>query len=146
MNPGTYIILGGTLEARGGAVLSGNGVTIYLTSDASHPYDGIRINGGSTVSLSAPAAGPYAGVLFFEDRNAPTGYTHYMTGSASTRFEGAVYLPRNEMKYSGGSSGVSPYTVLVADTIEFTGHSYFEDNYSDVSGGSPVKAIPVVVE
>lgn len=146
MSPGIYVLLGGGLIVQGGGTLSGSGVMFYNTFDGAYAYTPLSFSGGSSISLSAPVSGTYKGILFFEDRNAPTGQTHYLTGDATTRFEGSVYLSRNGLKYSGGASGISPCTIIVADTVEFTGNTYFESNYTAITDGSPVKSIAKLVE
>ena len=66
--PGVYVLKNGLNIAAQGAA-SGTGVTFYLTGSNA----GFTINGGGTLSLSAPTSGSYAGVLIYQDRTANVG-------------------------------------------------------------------------
>lgn len=69
MSPGVY---GGTLNVNGQCELIGEGVTIILTGDG-NDYADVDISGGRSVELSAPEAGDnWEGIVFFQDRDAPT--------------------------------------------------------------------------
>jgi hypothetical protein len=69
LSAGAYILMGGGINWGGGATVNGTGVTLYNTSDATHPYGAIQMNNGVTVTLTAPTSGPLSGVLIFQDRN-----------------------------------------------------------------------------
>ena len=52
-----------------------------------------------------------------------------MEGTGTQNVTGAVYFPKETVKYSGGaSSGGAQCTQLVADQINFTGGSTFNSN------------------
>lgn len=127
MNPGTYIIDRGSFEANAKARVTGNGVTIILTSSTGTGYATIKINGGATVSLTAPTADTYAGVVMYQDRNAPIATnTNKLNGGSTTSFTGALYFPRQELQFTGNNSlGGGSCTKIIARTITFTGSSYF---------------------
>jgi hypothetical protein len=44
----------------------------------------------------------------------------------------------------GNSSVSAAYTILVADTIVMKGTTGFDDNYSSLTGGSPIKQVSLV--
>jgi hypothetical protein len=71
LNPGIYYIDGGSLSANGGGTITGTGVTIVLTSSSGKDYATANINGNASISLTAPIAGPTAGLVIFEDPKAP---------------------------------------------------------------------------
>ena len=62
LDPGTYIIDGGSLKSNAGADISGNGVTFYITNGAD-----VRFNGSAHLDLTAPTSGPHEGVLMYGD-------------------------------------------------------------------------------
>ncbi len=66
LNPGIYVINGGTVEFKSGANghsnTGGNGVFFYLTNNAS-----LVIDNGANVNLVAPTSGTYSGTLIFQD-------------------------------------------------------------------------------
>jgi hypothetical protein len=87
--PGTYVLVGGGLSTQDtNSIIQGNGVTFYNTFDSSsnkpayNTYQPININANSSVTLTAPKTGDYAGTLFFDDRNAPSGNPDNYGGEA----------------------------------------------------------------
>ena len=86
LNPGTYIVRGKGFNVLGGSTVTGDGVTIYNTYDATYPYEGVLIGSeGTTADLSAPTTGPLAGVLFFQDRTAdPTKENRFLSEMYAT--------------------------------------------------------------
>ncbi len=125
LNPGTYIIDRGNFKANAGAQITGTDVTIILTSSTGSGYANLDVNGGGTISLSAPTSGAYKGVLFYQDKNAPVVMNaNKINGNSSTNFTGAVYFPKQELEFSGNtSSGGGGCTKIVALYITFTGNS-----------------------
>ena len=129
LNAGTYIVDGSDFIINSGVTVTGTGVTIYLVNGAS-----IKINGGATVDLSAPNGtydavnNPYAGILFFGERDTSVQVNHVIDGSANTNFEGAIYVPTDDIKYAGGAGGLNGCLQVIGWTIEFTGNSDFQSD------------------
>jgi hypothetical protein len=136
---GPYILLGGGLNASGTVSLTGSGVTFYNTFDTTHPFDSISITGNLTMNLSAPASGALAGMLFFEDRNAPTGYTEKFAGNSSSNLTGAMYFPNNEVEYTGNSSAGVQNVAIVADTVSFIGNASLKSDPSVPGAAQQIK-------
>ena len=120
LSPGTYVVKGGDVKINGGAQVHGRGVTIFLTGSAGD-YAQMDINGGAQVDLTAPDAGSYAGVLFFQDRNAPTGGDNKFNGGSAMRLNGALYFPGQQVTFQGNTGNAGGCTRIVADTVTFTG-------------------------
>ncbi|WP_052763688.1 pilus assembly protein TadG-related protein [Microvirga massiliensis] len=120
-SPGLYIIDGGEFVANAGSVLSGSGVTFYLTNGAS-----LQFNGGATINLAAPTEGPYSGLLFFGERDS-TAKGNQVNGNAGSTFDGAIYIPASSVDYSGKAS-VSGCTQIIGKTVTFTGNSEVRAN------------------
>ncbi len=116
-DPGLYVIEGGTLSINANSRVFGEGVTFHLRGGAS-----LAFNGGASIDLTAPATGPYAGLLFFGSRD-DSGVDHTINGSAGSRLAGAVYLPSGSLGYSGNFTGSGGCTQIVARRVEFTGNS-----------------------
>ena len=131
--PGTYIISGGTLKINANAVVSGTGVTFYLTNGAT-----ISFNGNATLNLSAPTSGTYAGLLFYGDRTQPNA-TNTFNGNASSQMTGAIYFPSQQVRFLGSFSGANGCLQVVADTIYYTGTASFRADCS----GSGMQSIAV---
>jgi hypothetical protein len=113
--PGIYYIENG-FEITSTPVLLGNGVMFYIATGQ------LKIAGGANINFSAPTSGPYEGILFFQARNNTSDVT--LTGGSAMNLNGVIYAFAAALDYSGGScTGSPPKTMLVADTIEFGGHS-----------------------
>jgi Flp pilus assembly protein TadG len=115
--PGLYIIEGGNFSVNAGAVLTGSGVTFYFAKGAE-----LKLNGGATIKLAAPATGPYSGLLFFGSRT-DTGTTHQVNGASGSTFDGAIYFPTSGVEYSGRSGSTGGCTQIIGSTVTFTGNS-----------------------
>ncbi len=134
LQPGLYVLSGG-LTINGGATVSGTGVTIFM-SDAIGPSDNISIAGGASVDLTAPLSGPYAGILFYQEATTQPGMTHSLTGGSDQILDGALYFPGQELKFSGGSLTENSPTMIIADTLDFTGSSHLGDLSASSAGSS----------
>jgi len=142
---GTYVLKGGGLSLSGGSVDSGVGVTFYNTAAAGYPYGAINFSGGTAINLTAPTTGAYAGILFYQDPSVGAAAPSTFSGGTSDNLTGALYFPTTALSYSGGSTGTA-YTIIVADSITFSGGTVLNSNYSSLPGGSPVKGSGIVSE
>jgi hypothetical protein len=127
LNPGVYIINGGSFSVDGTSSISGAGVTIVLTGSGSN-YATATINGGAGVTLSAPTSGPTSGIVFLQDRKDASGSASKINGGSNTSITGALYFPSQTLKFSGGSSSASSCTQLIAAQISYLGGAYFNNN------------------
>jgi len=143
---GLYIIDGGGITIDGGATVTGAHVTFYLTGgngSGGNPsnYSGVTINSTATVNLGAPctsSGGDVAGMLFLQDRSITNGQGSSINGSATSTFSGAIYFPTTPLAYAG-STGANMFTLLVSDTLSFLGSSSVGNDFSCLTGGSPIK-------
>jgi hypothetical protein len=138
MNPGVYIIDGGSFSVGGINSLSGTGVTVVLTGSGSN-YATANIANGVAVTLSAPTTGAMAGLVFFADPNSSG--TSTFAGGASETLTGALYLPSQTVNYSNGTASTAACTQLVAWHLQFTGGASFNSNCASAGtkgiGSSP---------
>ncbi len=160
LSSGVYVLLGGGLQLQStSSSIGGSGVTFYNTFDANHAYDDINIPAGATATLSAPNSGSQAGMLFFDDRNAPTGNncaqgtgsknkscSDNYGGNSSSTFQGILYNKNNCINMTGTSAmQQQQYQLLVADCISVQGTSSISNNYSSLPGGvSPLHQLAIV--
>jgi hypothetical protein len=144
---GTYILAGGGMSLQnGGGTTTGSNVTFYNTtgsaagySGANNAYGGISIANGVTATFTAPTTGSLSGILFFQDRSVPIGSAaSTFAGGTSLALTGALYFPTTQLNYSNGASAA--YTILVADTLTFTGGATLNNNYTSLANGSPISA------
>ncbi len=134
---GTYILCGGMI-ANGGVTMNGTGVTFYNTSGTScGSYGPIIFNGNVTANLSAPTSGSLKGILFFQDRTITNGAGSIINGGVNAEFSGALYFPSTSLTYNGGSDAA--YTIIVAKDLTINGTATMNDDYSSLSGGSPIQ-------
>jgi Flp pilus assembly protein TadG len=93
LNPGLYIINGGTLTLGGGDNITASGVTFYLTAGATLEFAN-NVNG----TLSAPTTGPYANMLFYGDSTVTS--QALFAGGASGGFVGSIYFPAAPLTFN----------------------------------------------
>jgi Flp pilus assembly protein TadG len=140
--PGLYVLYGGGLNQSGGGTMNGTGVTFYNTGgDNPYAYKPISISGGSAGKLSAPTSGPLEGILFFQDRSITSSQTNTVSGGSTLALEGVLYFPTTPINFSGGSTGGANYTIVVAQTLTFSGMSTFRANYNSLPEGNPIKRV-----
>ena len=148
LNSGQYILDGGNFSVGGSATVKGSGVTIILTSSkGSSKIGSVSIGNGGAVTLSAMLTGTTAGVVFYQDQNAPTTGSNSFQGSATMAIAGAIYFPRQALSYSGATVGSSTCTQVIAMTIQFAGSAALALNCT----GIPIQSIgastqPTLVE
>jgi hypothetical protein len=137
-NAGTYVLAGGGMSVSTNTTMTGTGVTFYNTTGTGG-YGGISFSGSGTANLSAPTSGPLTGILFFQDRSIPsTGAASSFSGSSGSTFDGAIYFPTTSISFAGNSSA-SGYGIVVANQLTLSGNSSIGNNYSSLTGGSPIK-------
>jgi len=143
LNPGTYYIDGSSFKVNSGAVVTGTGVTIVLTSTtaatAPSTVASVDINGGARLNLTAPTTGTYAGVLFYQDRRANDSGTEKINGNSSSSFQGAVYMPARQVQFTGTTGMSTACLQLVARRVIFSGNSGVSNNCPANSGASSFK-------
>lgn len=116
LNPGVYFI--GGLRINSGGEIAGRNVTLIFPPGAS-----ATIQPDAHVDLTAPIAGPTAGIVMFGDRNMAVGSPFKLGGGSEQKFSGAVYLPKAALSFSGSANADVPCLQIIADTISFSGTS-----------------------
>ncbi|KAA5803456.1 hypothetical protein F1654_06520 [Alkalicaulis satelles] len=125
MEPGVYIVDGGTFRINGSANVIGHGVTIVLTNNAE-----VQMNGNADIHLSAPTSGPYAGLVLWGDRNNAPDTSARLNGTASSGLIGALYFPSQTVDMLGNFSGSQGCTRIVAWRMDLSGNANFESDCS----------------
>ncbi|PPD44191.1 MAG: hypothetical protein CTY15_08115 [Methylocystis sp.] len=118
LSPGEYVISGGPLTVDGGSSFTTNGAGIYLTGVAA----AFTFGQDTTINLTAPTSGPMAGLLIYEDRNAPAGQVHRIRSDNAPTMLGTIYLPKNQLYVETNKevSKASAFTIIVANSIFVT--------------------------
>ena len=147
--PGVYYIANGDLVIRSDNNVScptcvvndtggTTGTAFVLTQTTGNNSDigGVSITSQNNITLNAPYSGPYAGVLFYQDRRATAG-TMSSTSKIFTvaslnnaTLSGAIYFPQNRIDISSinnfGGSSTNGCTVWIGRYLKF---SSFNNNY-----------------
>ncbi|MCF8709774.1 TadE/TadG family type IV pilus assembly protein [Rhizorhapis sp. SPR117] len=127
LNPGIYYIEGSSFGVGSQATVIGDGVTIILTSSTAATNPGsiadVNINGGANIQLTAPTSGTYAGVVFYQDRRATDSGTNKINGNASSKIQGAIYMPKQAVEFSGTSGMDTKCLQIVSRRVTFTGNN-----------------------
>jgi hypothetical protein len=145
LGAGTYIIDHGKFTAESQATITGTGVTIILTSSTGSANIGtVKINGGATVTLTAPTTGATAGIALWVDKNAPYDASNTLLGGSSQNINGVIYMPDQSVTFVGGSAQLTTCLQLIALSVTFQGNS---NTYITQSGcgtlGLPIKNPPL---
>ena len=122
MAPGTYYIKGGNFETNSQSKITANGVTIIMTGVGT-AIGQVKMNGGASITMSAPTSGTYRGVLFYKDRDAPSTFNDVFNGGASGSFLGAIYMPSQTVTLSGNSSFTTDCLQIVSRKVIMTGNT-----------------------
>jgi hypothetical protein len=152
LEPGTYYIDKGDFDVGSSAVVTcsctaaGSGVTIVLTSSgATKDIGSVNINAQAIVTLRAPSdltnptKYPYPGMLFIQDRRAPSKPVNKLNGGANLSLSGALYFPNQEVQWSGNSSSTD-CTLIVADTVTLIGNTRMTSSGCASMGLTPITA------
>ncbi len=142
-DPGTYVIdgsTGGSLNVNSGAVVKCTGCTFILTTSSTNmsTVATSKMNGNGSWQVTAPETGPYAGIMLYQDRRAPSGTTNAVTGDNNSKMQGAIYFPSTDLKFSGSSTMDTKCIQIVARRVTFTGNNYIQN---DCPTNSASKAI-----
>jgi Flp pilus assembly protein TadG len=116
LNPGIYIIKDGPFTVTMNAQLTGTHVGFYLTGSLSL----IAFSKNTLVELTGPKDGPMAGLLFFEDRNAPWYRMHWINSANARKLTGTIYLPKGYLLVDPNTpiAQDSEYTAIIANRLE----------------------------
>lgn len=132
LNPGVYIIDGGSFHLNSFANVTGQGVTIVLTGSEPSKIATVDMEGGATIDLRAPTEAEndvWHDILFFQDPNAE-GQMSSFGGGSKTVLKGITYMPSGAVRYTGGASGTSDCLYLVASRVSFAGNTKIKNNCS----------------
>jgi Flp pilus assembly protein TadG len=135
LDPGTYVLNGGSVDLGGNGYLVGYGVTIFLRNNAK-----FTINGNEGVVLTPPNSGPYAGITIYQER-ANTNAVK-INGTSGSTIDGFVYAPGAQVTYNGnaGASTLGKCLRVVGDTIVLTGNSTVKSDCSAELGDREVSS------
>ncbi|SED76331.1 Flp pilus assembly protein TadG [Bradyrhizobium erythrophlei] len=145
LNPGIYYFNGANLSVAGNATITGTGVTLVFTGSSGN-WGSATIGSNANVSLTAPTSGTTAGIAIYGDRRMPVGSSFNLTGGGTQNLQGAVYLPKGALSFSGGNGTSTTCTQIIADTISIVGNSSVRVNCAAMGGNAIGTATAQLVE
>ncbi|MEM8617969.1 MAG: hypothetical protein AAGF20_13675, partial [Pseudomonadota bacterium] len=145
MEPGTYFIKEAPLTVRRRAKLTAEGVTLIFTG----PYAHLRVSDEASMRLVAPAEGPLAGVAIAEIRdtrppNQVGAMNTRLTGRGGLMIIGLVYLPTQDLFFSGTGTGEqsSPLLQIVARRLTMADDAKLKIHFDPSAVGIPAAIAP----
>ena len=143
---GVFYIDGGGLKSTGANITmdpnTSGGVMIYNNPSSSSVAQQIQITGNSTgtVNLSALTAGPYAGMLLWQNRTATQPVS--ISGSGNFNLLGTFYVANGMLQITGGGNATigSQY---VSRTLNLGGGGNVKISYTDAGTARIREAILV---
>jgi Flp pilus assembly protein TadG len=138
--PGLYYINGGGLSFHHGAIVTGNGVTIY-NSGIVGTYGQFEIDqSATTVSLTAPSSGTYRAIVYFQDRNNTRTFS---VKQGTIAMNGLIYMKNAGIEFLAG--GTTPPVVLhaifIVSTMRLLGGGLIADNDFSSFGGAILQKV-----
>lgn len=142
-DPGTYVIDGstnGTLNVNSGAVVRCTGCTFIFTTTSSDmsTVATVKMNGNANWQVTAPETGPYAGIMFYQDRRAQAG-SNSISGGSTSLMRGAIYFPSQHVQFTGNATMDTRCVQIVARNVTFIGNNSIS-NECPLNGASQAVA------
>lgn len=122
MNPGLYVIVGGTLTINA-SVVKGDGVTFYL-ADYFANLNYKSKEDGSSNKFYAPTSGTYKDLLIFEAPGLPGKYMS-IDSTDKQKWAGIIYLPSKDLTINSTSDWVSCKCFFVVNKLKLDSLSKF---------------------
>lgn len=136
--PGTYYFAN-TLNVTNGARITGDGVTLAFVCRTACPNGEpgkFNFSQGTTVTITAPTTGAYAGMAIIFDPNGSAGTPNQLSGTIT--LNGAVYGRQVGFNMGSSSAVIRAWTVVAGGNFDANQGTLLIDNnaYSNVGGGS----------
>jgi len=144
-NNSLFILDGGGLNLFA-TFATGNGVTFYNSGTGSAGcgftcYGAINNNFSLGSTMAAPTTGPYAGILYFQNRsNAQTATfaVNLSFGSGNNFLQGAYYFPNATVSFDFDFGNHAAYSYLVAKNITWLVAFTINNDLTSFPNGSPL--------
>lgn len=135
LQPGNYILRGGSVDLGGNGSIKGDGVTFFLMEGAQ-----FTVNGNERVQLKAPTSGDYKGILIYQEKSNTN--TISINGTSDSYVVGFIYAPGAHVFYAGNSLSTTESACLriVGNTVEMTGNSDLKSDCTTELGGREMYA------
>ena len=130
--PGLYTIKDGMFSVTGTSILTGDGVSFFLTGDDI----GLNFGGSTNFNFTAMSSEELAGFIFYFDPNSDISQAaSQFSGDSSTYFEGIFYFGKHQVEINGNGAvnADSPFSIIVADTIKINGNASVTFNVDEAN-------------
>lgn len=141
---GTYVLDATSLVmSNNNASLTCHECTFILTSStaSTNPSSIGRISlQGGKLDLTSASTGTYQGLMFYQDRRAPTcgsaSCTNIINGNSVSSLLGAAYFPSQQLQFNGTSGMSTNCLQLVARNVSYSGNMNISNTCPPGSGAS----------
>ncbi|MEM1197935.1 MAG: pilus assembly protein TadG-related protein [Pseudomonadota bacterium] len=136
--PGIYIMRDGEFIVNSGSRATGHDMMMYLEGSNNARFN---INSDSHIEFRGRTSGPYAGLVFFQERGSRADYS-ILNSDSSSIIEGVIYLPSTPLHLNskGRISSASPWTAVIVNELELNSDSVMNINTDYASSSVPVPA------
>ncbi len=147
LSEGTYVISGAPLEVSGISTFTGTHVGFYLDGALAT----LNFKDTAKINLTGAKNNEMAGLLVFEDPDAPHGRQHHIASINVQNLTGTIYLPQGYLLVDPNAAvaGSSAYTAIIANRLELTAgpELILNSNYdsTDVPVPAGIKSTSTVV-
>lgn len=120
-DPGVYVFKNGELQVKDVSRIAGDNVGFFFTGDGAR----LMFEDKVSVSLSAPASGEMAGILFWRSRSASGAGVFEIKSNFVDRLVGTIYLPKDAffVSVTDEVAEASAYTAIIAEKVWLVGRS-----------------------
>jgi hypothetical protein len=134
-DPGVYVFKNGELQVKDLARVAGDDVGFFFTGEGSR----LKFEDKVSVSLSAPATGEMAGILFWRSKSATGAGVFEIKSNFVDRLVGTIYLPKDSFFVSVTEevAEASAYTAIIAEQVQLVGRSKLVLNTDYASSFAP---------
>ena len=128
---GTYYFDGVDLELKSShAELFGREITLVFMNGGT-----LRNANGGIIDITADLDGPFAGMAIFFDPDSSADVEEIkINGNQDSKIEGVIYAPDQHITFTGGANNNSDCTLVVADTVSFSGNAGFSNTGCEARG------------
>lgn len=136
--PGIYVMRDGEFIVNSGARAKGQDMMMYLEGSNNARFN---INSDSHIAFSGRTSGPYAGLVFFQERGSRADHS-ILNSDSSSIIEGVIYLPSTSLHLNskGVISKASPWTGIIVDKLELNSDSIMTINTDYAASSVPPPA------
>jgi hypothetical protein len=134
---GTYVLDQTSMNmTNSNASITCHSCTFILTSSTGNNIGNISLEGGK-LDITAPDSGTYSGIAIYQDRNASQclNNCNKINGNSASILRGAIYVPKQQLIFTGTAGMNTNCLQMVALTLEFNGNSAI-NNVCPANSGS----------